>query len=146
MARAKIFVLIAALIIADQITKGLFSSRDFFSGAWGLYPARNYYLPFGVGQNSAAAFAVVAVVFVLLCLHIARLYRRQSLPPLAALALLLGGAASNLTDRIWLGYVRDFIHIPGGLVFNLADVWIAAGLAWILIGNWPDKTAAGKTS
>ncbi len=49
-----------------------------------------------------------------------------------ALGLVLGGSLGNLLDRIRLGYVVDFIHVDvpilDWLVFNLADVALAAGL------------------
>jgi signal peptidase II len=53
-----------------------------------------------------------------------------------ALALILGGALSNLFDRIRLGRVVDFLdvycrsyHWP---TFNLADCAIVVG-AWVLV-------------
>jgi signal peptidase II len=50
-------------------------------------------------------------------------------------ALLLGGAAGNLLDRLQYGYVVDYfdfrlIHYP---VFNLADVCIVAGVGLLLL-------------
>jgi signal peptidase II len=54
-----------------------------------------------------------------------------------ALALILGGAAGNLWDRITLGYVIDFIdlyyqgwHWPA---FNLADSAITVGAVMLII-------------
>ena len=50
-----------------------------------------------------------------------------------ALILLLAGGLGNLTDRICQGYVDDYVRIPnrseklGRVVFNLADVFVAAG-------------------
>ena len=48
-------------------------------------------------------------------------------------ALIFAGAISNLFDRLSLGYVRDFIDIRLGLVFNLADLMLVAGLILMLI-------------
>ncbi len=57
------------------------------------------------------------------------------------LPLALGGAIGNLVDRIRHGYVVDFLHVfikrEGGRdyhwpTFNVADVWIVAGV--ILMG------------
>ena len=42
-------------------------------------------------------------------------------------ALVVGGAASNLLDRLLLGAVRDFLAV-GHLVVNLADLAVLAGL------------------
>jgi signal peptidase II len=56
-----------------------------------------------------------------------------------SLGLVIGGALSNVIDRLLYGAVADFFlfHVGGfeWYVFNLADVWIVAGamglvLAW----------------
>ena len=44
------------------------------------------------------------------------------------LGLALGGAASNLVDRLRLGQIVDFIDLRFWPVFNLADVAIVAGV------------------
>jgi signal peptidase II len=53
-----------------------------------------------------------------------------------ALALVIGGALGNGIDRILYGAVVDFVHFHAGsfswYVFNLADVWIVAGVIGLL--------------
>jgi signal peptidase II len=58
-----------------------------------------------------------------------------------SLGLVIGGALSNVIDRLLHGAVADFFlfHVGGfeWYVFNLADAWIVAGaiglvLAWVL--------------
>lgn len=44
-----------------------------------------------------------------------------------------GGALGNLTDRIRLGYVTDFISILNLPVFNLADTSIVIGIVILLL-------------
>lgn len=52
-------------------------------------------------------------------------------------ALIIGGALGNLVDRIWHGYVVDYIlfHLPSWsfAVFNLADVFISVGAALVVL-------------
>ncbi|MCU0936609.1 MAG: signal peptidase II, partial [Gammaproteobacteria bacterium] len=54
-----------------------------------------------------------------------------------ALALVLGGAAGNLIDRLLLGYVVDFVDLYYGTwhwpAFNVADSAITVGVAVLLI-------------
>ena len=54
----------------------------------------------------------------------------------AALAIVLGGALSNVLDRAVYGAVADFFHFHWGTfswyVFNLADVAVVAGVALLL--------------
>lgn len=64
----------------------------------------------------------------------------RGLLPALALGLVIGGALSNVIDRLIYGAVADFFLFHVGAfewyVFNLADVWIVAGaiglvLAWL---------------
>jgi lipoprotein signal peptidase len=47
---------------------------------------------------------------------------------------LIGGALSNLTDRLLLGAVRDFIPGPG-VLWNLADLAVLVGIAGYALGH-----------
>lgn len=65
-----------------------------------------------------------------------------------ALALVIGGAIGNGIDRLVYGAVVDFVHFHAGTfswyVFNLADVWIVAGVAGLLYDsfrNGPNSAA-----
>ena len=53
------------------------------------------------------------------------------------LALILGGAAGNLIDRIWWGYVVDFVDVYWGSThfwaFNVADSAITIGAILVLL-------------
>ncbi len=64
----------------------------------------------------------------------------------AALALVLGGAAGNLWDRLTLGHVVDFIqlHAAGYYwpAFNVADSAITVGVVLILWDGLRDARAA----
>ena len=67
----------------------------------------------------------------------------------ASLGLIIGGALSNVIDRVRHGAVADFFlfHVGGfeWYVFNLADVWIVAGVAGLVL-SWamerPEKAKA----
>ena len=54
-----------------------------------------------------------------------------------ALALILGGAVGNVVDRIWHGYVVDFVqvHWHGAYfpAFNVADSAISVGAALLVL-------------
>ena len=69
----------------------------------------------------------------------------------AALAMIIGGAAGNLFDRIGRGYVVDFITFPKAkikqirrFVYNLADLFIFLGSALLLIREL-FRTLSGKS-
>lgn len=52
-------------------------------------------------------------------------------------ALVIGGALGNLVDRVWHGYVVDYVlfHLPSWsfAVFNLADAFITVGAALVVL-------------
>lgn len=68
-----------------------------------------------------------------------------------ALALILGGAAGNLIDRVLFGYVIDFIdfyykkwHWPA---FNVADSAISIGVVMLIIDSfWFDRASVSTHS
>jgi len=52
----------------------------------------------------------------------------------AALTLISAGALGNLYDRIFQGYVIDFLDFRVWPVFNIADTCICAGAALLALG------------
>jgi signal peptidase II len=55
-----------------------------------------------------------------------------------ALALIIGGGAANLIDRLRFGgYVTDFLYLHAGPVhtgvFNVADMAITGGVLWLML-------------
>jgi signal peptidase II len=54
--------------------------------------------------------------------------------PLAALILVTAGAVGNYADRVFRGYVIDFVHLKHWPVFNVADVYVTVGYA--LLAGW----------
>lgn len=90
---------------------------------------RNSGIAFGFFAGFTAAIGLVtAVVLVGLVAYFARAGATHPLAPLA-LGLVAGGSASNLVDRVRLGYVTDYLSIPYWPSFNLADCFIVAGIA-----------------
>ena len=49
------------------------------------------------------------------------------------MAFLLAGTVGNCLDRIFNGYVVDFISIKNFPVFNLADVFIVCSIIIIVV-------------
>ncbi|GAA3587603.1 MAG: signal peptidase II [Gibbsiella quercinecans] len=119
-----------------------------------LYYARNYGAAFsfladhGGWQRWFFAGIAVAIIVALLVL----LYKNNAQQKLSniAYAFIIGGALGNLLDRLWHGFVVDFIdfyvgnwHYP---TFNLADSFICVGAAMIVLEGFlpSSKRAAAK--
>jgi len=154
------FVLLVALagLLLDQATK-LWLVYSFDLGAHGpvpLLPVLDIVLVWNRGisyglfqQNSDFGRWLLAglTVLVTVGLWIWSAGCRTRLVALA-LALVIGGAFGNGIDRLVYGAVIDFVHFHVGsfswYVFNLADVWIVAGVAGLLYDsfrNGPNSAA-----
>ena len=87
------------------------------------------------GNPIVRSFVLIGVSAVVLCLVASALWKNHPgfATPLvrAGLALILGGAAGNLYDRVVFGTVTDFIEVYHGAwsfpVFNIADSAITVG-------------------
>jgi signal peptidase II len=144
------------IVVADQLTK-LVIRRDFelydstavipnlFSltrihntgAAFGLLDGVD--LPFKTALLAVVSVAALAglVMFAVSLPEIHRLAR-------VGVALVVGGAAGNLIDRLWLGYVVDFVDVYWGgwhfWAFNVADSAITIGMALIIL----DQIGVGR--
>ena len=49
------------------------------------------------------------------------------------LSLLLGGAMGNFWDRLFMGYVIDFVDLRFWPVFNIADAAIVVGVILLFL-------------
>mgnify|MGYP000420315690 CR=1 FL=1 len=131
----------AALVFAaDRISKVLmFEILSQHSSIWVIPPFFNFSLvlnrgtAFGLFQNS---IPILIVVSLLVLAGIGYFYMQEKKPTLLfhlSLGFLLGGALGNLFDRIFLGYVIDFINFTFWPTFNLADVSIDVGIVGLVL-------------
>jgi signal peptidase II len=142
-----------AVIALDQATKFLVTRFLDLYDRVEVLPV----LDFTLLHNTGAAFSMLAsasgwqrwffiglagVVSVVLTVWIWRIPRGEKLLPLA-LALILGGAIGNVIDRIWHGYVVDFIHAHWGEsyfpAFNIADSAITVGAVLLILDAFREK-------
>lgn len=158
--RFSAFVLLVALIgvVIDQGTK-LWLLHGFnlaWNGPVDLLPVVEIVLVWNRGisyglfqQNSDLGRWLLAGVTIAVTIGLwVWSARCQSRLLALALALVIGGAIGNGIDRLAYGAVVDFVHFHVGTfswyVFNLADVWIVAGVAGLLYDsfrNGPNSAA-----
>jgi len=123
--RYPFFVIV--LVMVDQITKAIFSSRDFFVGFMHFHLVRNYGLSFGLDFGSKVNLVILLIASALIIFFATR----QKFNLLSI--LIAAGASSNIVDRIIFGYVRDFWDIGLGFTFNVADLFIILGLLLLVL-------------
>ena len=121
------------LIILDQITKLIFSSRDFFIGPVHFHLVKNYGLAFSLNFGILANIILITLGLILFIYYFSQHRTELGVRGRIALVLILAGAIANIIDRLYLGYVRDFLDLGLGFTINLADAFVAAGVLVILI-------------
>lgn len=146
----RVWYLLAAfgIYMVDQMSKAwavrslrLGRDRTVISGFLDFAYAENPGIAFGQlqeggswGRWALAALAAAAAVAVLT--YFFRTPRGDD-RILGACALLLAGIIGNLTDRVRLGYVVDFINLHAGdyhwPTFNVADAAICAGAGLLIL-------------
>lgn len=153
----KWFALSALIIIADQITKYAASSMLLMHEPVAILPFFNFTLMHNTGAAFSFLadqggwqrwfFAVLALgVSIVLAVWLYRLKAHEKRLALA-LSLVLGGAIGNLIDRVYYGYVIDFIdvyynssHWPA---FNIADSAISIGAVMLVMDTFRNKEKSG---
>lgn len=148
------WLLFAVVVFVIDIASKFWILNHFF-----LYESVNLLPFFSITYvyNIGAAFSIfegqrwilAAVAFVVSVVIIYMLYRnnRQQKLENISLALILGGALGNLFDRLYHGFVVDFLDVNFGdwhyPTFNIADCAICLGIGLFILGNYakPKKTA-----
>jgi signal peptidase II len=88
---------------------------------------------FGIMTSATGALAGVSLLIASGGIYMMwREYRTHRLAAFA-IALVVGGALGNVVDRIFRGYVVDFVAVGGFPRFNLADSAISIGVILLLV-------------
>jgi signal peptidase II len=88
--------------------------------------------------SSGGRWLLVALTGAIAVAVVFWLWRERNRLDAGALGLVLGGALGNITDRVRLGYVADFLDLHFGdwhpfLVFNVADAAITVGVLLLVL-------------
>ena len=138
-----------AIIVADQITKALvrsklplYTSRTIIPGFMDFTHVPNSGIAYGLLQNVDFPFktvliAVIATAAVVSVGFYAASLAKHQLVARVGLALIIGGAAGNLIDRVVMGSVVDFVDVYWRTyhfwVFNVADSAISVGVTVMIV-------------
>jgi len=142
------------VFMVDQTTKAWAVRRLRFGDDVQVIPGL---LNFAYAQNTGIAFSmlddhgatgrwglsIVALLAATLVIYFFWRTPRSDDRILGALALLLAGIAGNVTDRLRLGFVVDFIDVQFGSwhypTFNVADVAICVGAGLLILDMFLSK-------
>jgi lipoprotein signal peptidase len=131
-----------AVVGLDQATKlaATLAAAGQTSGL--LVPVHNPRFSLGLAGASLLVMALLMAVGILAAggysLHAAHRGRL----PIWVPGLLVGGASSNLLDRLLLGAVRDFLATPWAVI-NLADLAVLAAATGSILAHLVRRPTAG---
>lgn len=148
-ARWKAYALAGGVFSVDRLTKAMidayispFDVHTVIPGFFDIVHSQNRGVAFGIMNDSTSAWrTIVLIVFSAAALLLVGgiLWRstRMDRWTYMGLALILGGAAGNLFDRVVWGRVTDFLEFYIGNLhwptFNVADACIVIGSCLLLL-------------
>ncbi len=133
---------IAVLTIIDQLTKyaavmtvKVNGPKEFLFGLFQFRYVENTGAAFSSFSDNTKLLSVVTVIILIGCFILLLSKKIQSMFMNICLLLVIAGGLGNVIDRIWHGYVVDFIEplFIDFAVFNFADCCITVG-AFLMIG------------
>lgn len=138
-------IVAAVVLLVDQVTKSwavsTLSDGHVIHVVWTLQfnLAFNNGMAFSQGKGFGPLIAIVATLVIVWLLISLR--TESSRMSAIGMGLLIGGAAGNLTDRLfrgdaWLrGGVVDFIDFQWFPIFNVADIGVNVGAGLLILSS-----------
>ena len=134
----QILILASVLALADQTTKWvavrhLETPVSLVGDIFMLEYTENTGMAFGLPMPYGILLFGSIFLLILIGFIAKKELDLRKLTARLAVALVMGGALGNIIDRIVNGYVIDFIKIWKWPNFNVADIFITAGILLIII-------------
>lgn len=139
MKKRNIIIFSIILIFIDQIIKYLVHNyiisdiviiNNFFS----ITNLSNYGAAFGILSNNI--YFLIFISLILIYFIISEIKKNNNKGYIISLLMILGGALGNLIDRIFRGYVVDYLSFElfniSFPVFNFADMLITFGTIYLI--------------
>lgn len=158
--KKKFLVIIGFIIALDQVTKWLIKANldlyekvDIIKGFFQLKYVTNSGAVWGIFSRTPHEFIPKIITGLSIIALIIVIYYFLKIEPsciteLVALSFIMGGALGNNIDRIFQGFVVDFLefyiskyHWP---TFNVADFLISSGVILLIISFWRGKCPTFK--
>ncbi len=139
----KTYVIAIFILLFDQLSKSLIEIyfklnesfvivKDFFS----ITVAHNTGGAWSILNNHSYLFIIFSVVALIVLIRFMFQFK-NNLRNNIAFACTVAGIMSNLADRLFLGYVRDFLDFKilgyDYPIFNIADIAIVVGVLLLIV-------------
>ena len=138
--------IVAGILIVDLVVKALLDDKSFviIPKVLSVYSVYNYGIAWSWLSNGGTwlvvftGLLIVAAAFAWVYCKRQNAKKKQGHSELLcdlAFGLFIGGALGNFIDRLFLGYVRDFIRFDfmSFPVFNIADICLNAAVVLLIV-------------
>ena len=132
------YIVSLLVVILDRITKivveNLLDGKivDVIKNFFYLTFVKNEGAAFSILDNKVFLLSIIGVLALAFIIYFITKYNKNNI----GYFFLIGGLIGNLIDRIFLGYVIDFIGINifsySFPIFNIADIFIVLGAIFII--------------
>ena len=128
------------IILIDQFTKylmfnnyKLYIDKDFL--LFKIVFVKNYGAAFNIFSGSRIFLSLISIIFSILLIYLILRKNNLNAIDLYSYSFILGGTIGNGIDRIFKGYVIDFINLNNinFPVFNIADISINIGFIFFSV-------------
>ncbi len=151
----KIFIIGIVSLIIDQVSKVLIDT--FLEPDQVIVIVKNFFYLTRVG-NTGAAFSILegytlflialSFVCIILLFKLSKDFKKNKTTTFA-FGLLVGGILGNLSDRLFLGIVRDFLKFKifeyNFPIFNVADMCIVIGVILLIVSMYKGEEHGSKS-
>lgn len=131
-----VIVPVLAEIIRSFIISGVkpVGTVTVIPGLFNLTYSENRGVAFGLFQDGTVFFAITtSIVIVAFLILLIKNYKKSKLFSVAA-ALIIGGGLGNLFERVFFGYVTDYLSLSFfSPICNFADYCITAGTVCLVV-------------
>ena len=135
MNKQKLIIGLLVLII-DQVLKGIIEtltkSYVIIDKVLSIKYVTNTGAAFSLFENNIIVLILISLVILVLVYNLSFSFKSNIINNIT-FGLLYGGILGNLIDRVFYGYVRDFISIYKFPIFNIADIAIVTGIILLII-------------
>ncbi len=122
------------VLLLDQLTKYFLKNKTFVvTSFFKISYVENTGASFGMLKGFNWLFIIVAFIALFYIFKYYKEVKKERLYIHLAVGLLLGGILGNLIDRVFLGYVRDFLDFGFWPTFNFADTFSTIAAVLLIV-------------
>ncbi len=136
----KIIISIILVLVIGLVTKHFLFEIDYYNlipNVVSIAPnGGNTGAGFGIFAGYTIELSIISAIMIIALLIYNHFVKNKNTFYCIGMGFVLGGAVGNLVDRIFLGYVRDFIYLDFWTsfpVFNFADSFLCIGAVMLVI-------------